>query len=296
MPRVWLDTDIGSDIDDAVALLCAVRHPDIDLVGVSTVMGRVEIRTWLVREMLERAGHPDIPVLPGAMLPLSGGGLDEGVPSYGSLAPNLPPSDPAGDDARIEAIAEAMAALPRPFHLVPVGPLTNIGRLLRSHPNVSSQWEGATCMAGQLEGDAEYNVKCDPAAARTVFDQLVPRLVGLEACSNTLTREETEAALDPSDPASAFLLDCYAQYRQHAGWHEERDTAPLTLFDPIAMLSLVAPRAFNVQDVHVLVEHDGRMRLTDDGVSVFYALSSDWDALKPLITDLLRGAAPAPPA
>jgi inosine-uridine nucleoside N-ribohydrolase len=101
---------------------------------------------------------------------------------------------------------------------------------------------------------------------------------------------------DPSDPASAFLLDCYAQYRQHAGWHEERDTAPLTLFDPIAMLSLVAPRAFNVQDVHVLVEHDGRMRLTDDGVSVFYALSSDWDALKPLITDLLRGAAPAPPA
>jgi inosine-uridine nucleoside N-ribohydrolase len=204
--------------------------------------------------------------------------------------------DPADDDARIEAIADAMAALPRPFHLVPVGPLTNIGRLLHSHPDVSSQWEGATCMAGRLEGEAEYNVKCDAAAARAAFDQLTPRLVGLEACSETLTREEAEAALDPSDPASAFLLDCYRHYREHAGWHEERDAAPLTLFDPISLLSLVAPRAFNVQDVHVLVEQDGRMRLTDDGSSVFYALSSDWDALKPLITDLLRGAAPAAPA
>ncbi|MCJ7821758.1 MAG: nucleoside hydrolase, partial [Armatimonadetes bacterium] len=204
MPRIWLDTDIGSDIDDAVALLCAVRHPGIDLVGVSTVMGQVEIRTWLAREMLQRAGHPDIPVLPGSMLPLSGSDLAEGIPSYGHLAPNLPPLDPAGDDARIEAIAEAMAAIPRPFHIVPVGPLTNIARLLQSHPDVSSQWEGTTCMAGRLEGGAEYNVKCDAAAARAVFDHLAPRLVGLESCSNTLTREEAEAALDPSDPASAF--------------------------------------------------------------------------------------------
>lgn len=290
MPRVWLDTDIGTDIDDAVAVLCAARHPDINLLGVSTVWGRVEIRAWLAREMLQRAQHPDIPVLPGAMLPLSGDQPTEDIPPYGRLAPDLHAAAPAYDEGRINAIADAMMALPQPFHLVPVGPLTNIAHLLERHPDVTSKWEGVTCMAGSLE-EWEYNVRCDTAAAQLILDRLGPRLVGGEACSDTLTREEAEAALDPSDPASAFLLDCYRLYREHPGWHDDPETAPLTLFDPIALLSLVESRAFNFQPVRVLVENDGRMRLTDDGASVLYALSSNWDTLKPLIAGLLRGSA-----
>jgi len=293
MPRIWLDTDIGTDIDDAVALLCAARHPDIDLVGVSTVWTRIETREWLVREMLSRAGITDIPVLAGAMSPLGDPHpVAEGIPPYGHLAPDLPPLDAAHDDARIEAIAEAMMAIPRSFHLVPVGPLTNVARLLERHPDVSSKWEGVTCMAGRLDGPAEYNVKCDVPAARLVCDRLGPRLVGLEACSDTLTREEAEAALDPSDPASAFLLECYRYYREYAGRSDHPETSPLTLFDPIALLSLVRPDAFNLQPIHVLLGNDGSMRITDDGASMLYALASDWDVLKPLITALLRGDSP----
>jgi len=52
MLQVWLDTDIGGDVDDAAALLCAIRHPDIHLLGVSTVLNRVEINTWIAREMV----------------------------------------------------------------------------------------------------------------------------------------------------------------------------------------------------------------------------------------------------
>ncbi|UCC69012.1 MAG: nucleoside hydrolase [Armatimonadota bacterium] len=289
MPRVWLDTDIGTDIDDAVALLCAARHPGIDLLSVSTVWSRLEARTWLAREMLRRAGLPDIPVLPGAAHAAADDPTQD-IPSYGRLAPDLPRLSTADDNERIAAIADAMMALPQPFHIVPVGPLTNVARLLERHPEVSSKWEGITCMAGRLEESAEYNVQCDPSAARVVFDRLGPRLVGLEASSNTLTREEAEAALDPSDPASAFLLECYRHYRQHAGWHDDPQNAPLTLFDPIALLSLVQPKAFNLHAVRVLVESDGRMRLTDDGSNVFYAFSSDWDTLKPLILELLRGS------
>ncbi len=293
MPRVWIDTDIGDDIDDAVALLCAARHPGIDLVGVSTVWTRVETRDWLVREMLQRVGLPEVPVLPGAMTPVGQlQPVDETIPSYGRLAPELPPSEPIGDEARIDAIAEAMLALPHPFHFVPIGPLSNVAQLLERHPEVTSKWEGVTCMAGRLEGAAEYNVKCDSAAARLVLHRLSPRLVGLEACSDTLTRQEAEDALDPSDPASAFLLDCYRHYREHATWHERRDTAPLTLFDPIAMLSLVQPKAFKFRAIQVLVDSEGAMRITDDGTGVVYALSSDWDTLKPLVTALLRGESP----
>ncbi len=50
--------------------------------------------------------------------------------------------------------------------------------------------------------------------------------------------------------------------------------------------------AFNLQPIHVLVANDGSMRITDDGASMLYALASDWDVLKPLITALLRGDSP----
>jgi inosine-uridine nucleoside N-ribohydrolase len=287
MLNVWLDTDIGGDIDDAVALLCAVRHPEINLVGVSTVYGRVDARAWLVREMLDRSNRPDIPVFPGSAMPLAGEWSPSDAGCYGGLAPALPPLS-GSDDERMDAIAAAMAALPEPFHLVTIGALTNAARLLDRHAGLAERWQSVTCMAGRLEGSAEYNVACDPLAARQVARRLRPRLVGLEASSNTLDRLEVEALVDPSDPASAFLLDCYRKYRE-AVRPDDPDRAPLTLFDPISLLSLVRPQAFDLQSVRVLVEKDGRLRLTDDGAPVEYALSSDWPALKPLIAALLRG-------
>ncbi len=292
MPRVWLDTDIGGDVDDAVALLCAARHPEIELVGVSTVLNRVEINTWLARHMLARAGITTIPILAGAVLPLAGGeGPGDWLPSHGRLAPDLPRLTPADDDARIEAIARAMAAVPEPFHLVTVGPLTNIARLLDHDPDAARRWLSTTCMGGWIDGNPEYNLSADVAASRLLLERLAPRLVGLEASTYKLTRQEAEAALDPNDPASAFLLDCYREYRLHADWHEGPEIAPLTLFDAIALLSLVRPEAFDFQPIRVTVEDDGRLHRSEEGVPVSYALSADWPALKPLITALLRGEA-----
>ncbi len=61
--RLWIDTDIGDNPDDAVALLCARAHPDVDLVGVSTTGGRTEWRAALAREFVDvvvvAGEHPD---------------------------------------------------------------------------------------------------------------------------------------------------------------------------------------------------------------------------------------------
>jgi len=184
MLRIWLDTDIGDDIDDAVALLCAGRHADLRLVGVSSVFGRTQVRAWLAREMLDRLGLPEVPVLPGAMLPLGGGEVHQNTGSYNTLAPALPQQSPRDDGARVAAIAQAMLAVP-PFHLVTIGATTNAARLLAEHPQVTRQWQSVTCMAGRLEDDPEWNVRCDPGAAKLVVERLRPRLVGLEASSYT---------------------------------------------------------------------------------------------------------------
>jgi len=318
MLRIWVDTDIGGDIDDAVALLCAARHPDLDLIGVSTVYGRVDAKQWLARELLARAGL-DVPrlrgcsaapavVLAGAATPVRGRKPDEKLYAYEKLAPaDLPPlgsargvpCDPHGgdpepaegpqmppqeDEARLEAIASAMRASGA-FDLVTIGPLTNIGRLISHDPTIVECWRSVTCMAGRLEGEPEYNVLCDPAAAEIAFRKTNPRLVGLEACSDTLPRREVEALLDTSDPASVFFLECYRAYRSREG--EDKPDDPLTLFDPIALLSLIAPQAFDFQPVRIAMDREGRMRLTDDGFPVSYALSSDWAQVRPLIERLL---------
>jgi inosine-uridine nucleoside N-ribohydrolase len=293
MMRIWLDTDIGSDVDDAVALLCAIRHPGVRLIGVSTVMHRVEINAWLAQEMLRRAGMSDVPVLPGAAAPLGADPAAEDAsdwtPSHGRLAPPLPRLSARDDGGRVEAIAQAMLSVAEPYHLLTIGPLTNIGRLLRAHAELPERWLSVTCMGGRLETGPEYNVMADTEAARIVVSRTSPHLVGLEASSYTLTREEVEAALDAADPVSAFLLDCYREYRAHADWLQGKERAPMTLFDAITLISMTQPELFTFQQVKVMVENDGRLRLTDDGSAVTYATACDWDRVKAALTSLLRG-------
>jgi purine nucleosidase len=289
MTRLWLDTDIGSDVDDAVALLCALRHPEIRLVGVSTVFRRVDLRAWIVEEMLRRAGASGVPVMPGAMGTFDGAyGPGEEKPAQAEGAPPMEALSPEQDGERIEAIARAMGAIPGEFHLLTIGPLTNLGHLVVKHPEVRGKWQSVTCMAGHLERP-EYNVQCDVRGAAEAFRKLGPRVVGFEACDDVLPRAEVEEALDPSDPASAFLLECYRLYRGQPGWHKDPETAPMTLFDAITLLSLIREEWYDFQDLRVMVEKDGRLRLTDDGAAVRYAATSDWGKIKPVIVGLLRG-------
>jgi len=287
MVNVWIDTDIGDDIDDAVALLAAARHPEMELVGVSTVYGDVGTRAWLAREQVTRAGA-NIPVLPGAMRPLTGRDLPAARWSYNTVAPELPQPSADDDDRRVDAIAGAMGEVAAPFCLVTIGAMTNAAKLVTRHPGLRDLWRGVVCMAGRLEGDPEWNVYCDPLAAKIVCEELAPRLIGLEACSDRLPKREVEQLVDPSDRASAFFLECYKAYRNVQ--ENPNDDAPLTLFDPISVLSLVAPEAFNLQDVRVSVDAEGRLRLTDDGFPVTYALSSDWSQTRPMIEAVLRNA------
>jgi len=295
MLALWIDTDIGTDIDDAVAILCAARHPEIHLVGVSTVFRHVEARAWLARELLARAGIANVPILPGAVAPADGPAPTDITPPAQALnAPTTSSISPLDDDERIDALAQAITDVPAPFHLVTIGPLTNIVRLLDRGSEVSTQFLSVTCMAGKLNGGAEYNVKCDPKAAAIVFEGLHPRVIGIEACSNVLTRKEAEDILRGGDSASDLLLECYHRYRAHSRWHVDPETAPLTLFDPITLLSLVDESSFRFEDILVAVEQDGHMHVTEDGAHISYARKSDWGKLKPVITALLRGTTHGP--
>ncbi|MEY9487421.1 inosine-uridine nucleoside N-ribohydrolase [Streptomyces calvus] len=179
---VIIDCDTG--VDDALALLFAVRHPGLDLRAVTCVAGNTDV-AGVVRNtltVLEQAGAPDIPVARGAERPLIEAPRSarhvHGHDGMGDLGLPAPRRTPADVDA-VTLLRREILASPRPVTLVPTAPLTNIALLLRTHPEVTRNIErivfmGGAAGAGNATAVAEFNVWHDPEAAAILLTAGVP--------------------------------------------------------------------------------------------------------------------------
>ncbi|MGW2642970.1 nucleoside hydrolase [Streptomyces sp. NPDC001348] len=179
---VIIDCDTG--VDDALALLFAVRHPDLDLRAVTCVAGNTDV-DGVVRNtltVLEQAGAPDIPVARGAERPLIEPARSarhvHGHDGMGDLGLPAPTRAPAAVDA-VTLLHREILASPRPVTLVPTAPLTNIALLLRTHPEVTRNIErivfmGGAVTTGNATPVAEFNVWHDPEAAAVLLTAGVP--------------------------------------------------------------------------------------------------------------------------
>ncbi|WP_333753406.1 nucleoside hydrolase [Streptomyces sp. IBSBF 2394] len=179
---VIIDCDTG--IDDALALLLAVRHPRLDLRAVTCVAGNTDV-AGVVRNtltVLERAGAPDVPVARGAERPLIEGVRTarhvHGADGMGDLGLPAPTRAPADVDA-VTLLRREILASPRPVTLIPTAPLTNIALLLRTHPEVTGNIErivfmGGAVATGNATPVAEFNVWHDPEAAAILLTAGVP--------------------------------------------------------------------------------------------------------------------------
>ena len=106
---ILLDTDIGSDIDDAVALAYLLRQPRCELVGITTVTGEVAQRSALAAAVCDAAGRPGIPVHSGAAKPLLHGPGQPLVPQYAALA-NRPHRKDFPPNTAVEFLRAAIRA------------------------------------------------------------------------------------------------------------------------------------------------------------------------------------------
>jgi inosine-uridine nucleoside N-ribohydrolase len=179
---VIIDCDTG--IDDALALLLAVRHPGLDLRAVTCVAGNTNV-DGVVRNtltVLEQAGAEDIPVARGAARPLIEPARSarhvHGEDGMGDLGLPAPTRAPADVDA-VTLLRREILASPRPVTLIPTAPLTNIALLLRTHPEVTRNIErivfmGGAVAAGNATPVAEFNVWHDPEAAAILLTAGVP--------------------------------------------------------------------------------------------------------------------------
>jgi purine nucleosidase len=174
---VILDCDPG--IDDALAIAFACAHPGLDLAGLTTVSGNVDLAkvTRNALSVLELAGRPDLPVVAGSGQPLLRPPLDaRGVHGESGLgAAQLPTARaaPASGHA-VDFLIDTIGAAPGEITLVGVGPLTNIALALRREPRLAG-WVrdfvimGGSAGRGNVTPAAEFNIAADPEAAAIVF-------------------------------------------------------------------------------------------------------------------------------
>jgi pyrimidine-specific ribonucleoside hydrolase len=201
-PRtIVMDVDTGTD--DALALLYAVRHPDLTVTGISCVAGNASLDQVVpnTHTVLDAAGAPEIPVAAGAVKPLIERLRQEGhfhgedglagieLPGTARTPSPLP---------AVELLRQQIVGAETPVTLVCLAPQTNVAMLLTQHPEVAEHLErilfmGGSAAGGNVTAVAEFNVWQDPEAATCVVESGIPvTMYGLDVFTR-LTVDQAHA-------------------------------------------------------------------------------------------------------
>ena len=173
MTKILLDTDIGTDVDDAVCLAYLLCHPDCELLGITTVTGEAEKRASLASVLCQAAGK-DIPIYPGADHPLQGEQRQR-IAQEAAVLPRWPHGTDFPKGQAVDFLAEMIRAHPGEVTLLTIGPLTNVGWLFSQQPDVAKLLAGLVIMGGNFDeagpeaGRIEWNVAGDPQASEIVY-------------------------------------------------------------------------------------------------------------------------------
>ena len=174
--KVIIDTDIGTDVDDAIAIAFATRLVQLEIRAITTVYGPTDKRARLLGKLLHVLGRDDIPFAPGRQLPLGlvseerGQAILNEIPNqYPFVRPEDPVREPSCASAD-ELLSRVIGENPNEVWLVTIGPMTNAAALRRGLPDTAKKLKGIVCMGGEPHREyREYNVGSDPEAASEVF-------------------------------------------------------------------------------------------------------------------------------
>jgi len=244
-PRHFIiDTDTASD--DAVAIIMALQWPDVEVDAITVVSGNMPLAQGSInaRYTVEVCGKTT-PVYEGAARPLlrdpAHAEWFHGPDGMGDMRYPAPHRPPAGEDA-IQQLIRRFGAAPGEITLVTLGPLTNIALALAVEPRLAGWVKecyvmgGNACCVGNVTPAAEYNIWCDPEAARMVFHSGMKILmVGWEHCRGEaeLLHDECEMVHNFDTARATFAMDC----NKHAlmAGRDLQGGIGLMLPDPVTM-------------------------------------------------------------
>ncbi|MCY4023961.1 MAG: nucleoside hydrolase [Anaerolineaceae bacterium] len=251
MTRSFLiDTDTASD--DAVALIMALRAPDVDIRALTIVSGNVDVAQGVRNALttMEFCGRDDVPVYAGADQPLlrSNARADwfHGLDGMGNMK-YPPPRAQAAEGHAVDALVNTIRDNPG-IVLVTLGPLTNVALALARAPEIAGMVSrcvvmgGTAWSVGNVSPAAEFNVWHDPEAARMVFLSGLPvEMVGWELSrfDAALSQEDIAHVRSLDTPLAHFSIDCNRSAMEAIQIQSGEDN--LDLPDPVAMAIALEP-------------------------------------------------------
>lgn len=264
---IWIDTDTG--VDDAVALLCALKLDKLAIRGISAVAGNVEhAKTFKnCRNVLAYAGREDIKVYPGAIKPMCVE-LDDASEVHGKDGlggVEIPDSSAEKETMHAwDAIYEAAKKEGGKLQIVAVGPLTNIANAIISHPDLKDMIERILIMGGAAVGGnatmaAEFNIYADPHSAETVMQSDIPVVMfGLDVTVDAyLDGKDIQDIRDFNTKISKFFVDVVQSNLNFYIKNYKREI--LCIHDACPLIYLQYPEIFTGQKAGVYVETQSRL-------------------------------------
>ena len=257
MHKIWLDTDIGSDIDDALTLAYLAAHPACELAGVSTVSGQADLRAMMASAILQNAGKADVPIYPGAETPLL---IPQKQPiaSQAAALGNWPHRKAFPMGEALIAMRKAIRDNPGEMTLLGIGPLTNIALLFAMDPQLPGMLKQLVLMCGiftyGLEAYiclSEWNAHCDPHACAMTYAAPVTNVksIGLDVTTKvTMNADQLRERL--VSPIAGPVLD-FMGTRTHTD-------APVTFHDPLAAAVIFEPDLCKYRRGNVEVELESK--------------------------------------
>jgi purine nucleosidase/pyrimidine-specific ribonucleoside hydrolase len=248
--KIILDTDIGDDVDDALALSLICVSPEVDLQAVTTVFGNVAARARQARTLLKIAGErfAKIPVAAGcgasmASRPLQNIKADfKSIPNQDSTyfpESELPPLDPRH---AVNLLLDMLHAGDGNIIPITIGAMTNLAAALVMDHRIAAKIPKIIAMAGEFETHmAEWNIRCDPEAAHILFTSgipidIIPWQIG------------TTVAMTQSDLDQLAASNCPLAQRLMlaiSAWQNDPSSAKKSglphLYDPMTIATLIQP-------------------------------------------------------
>ena len=253
MHKVILDTDIGTDVDDALALAALMGSKEVDLIGITTVYGDVRLRSAIAMHLCSLVNR-EIPTFAGEGKTISGrevwvsGSEGKNYENLTSFTPQI--------TSAVDFLVNAVVSQPKSIDVIAIGPLTNIARAIQTDLDFEEKVKRVRIMGGDFtQSKVEHNFKCDIDAARIVLESNVPiSILDLPSSQKTIIRME-EIEQIRNAPALGALL-----YTEIMSWIQPRNQDWTIPHDPIAALTLLAPEFFESSPT-------GKAKIDSEGMS-----------------------------
>ena len=286
LKKVILDTDIGDDIDDSFALLLLLESHKFNCLGVTTVFRNSLKRAKMAKQLIRSLGY-DIKVYRGIDDPLKQN-IDHLIskeikekekydedgkyifPQYDKSMEN----EKVEDENAVDFIIRMIHLYPHEVTLIPIGPLTNIASAIKKDPTIVPLIKEIRLMGAGLNLNfVEWNIFCDPDAAKIVFSSNINKIVAVTinvTSLTSLTEEEVNSLKNNNSKAIKLVYEAMMKRFKHYVF-----SSPV-MHDPLTVASLIDESIINTQLCHLDVDlsKDGYTFINDNCPNNVYVSTS----------------------